>query len=1550
MVIQRIIGTFLIMVLCSSAMRGQADENYYTNPILASGADPWIVKHEGWYYYCGGMNGGIGVSRSRNLHQINPLKRVWKAPAKGAWNSTCIWAPELHYWKGKWYIFYAAGYSGPPYIHQRTGVLESVTSDAMGEYIDKGMLFTGDTLGDWEHNYWAIDMTLLEHRGRLYAIWSGWETLEATDKTQQHLYIARMENPWTMATGRVKISSPDRDYEQGVLPLNEGPQVLKHGKDVFIVYSCGQSWLDTYKLSCLRLKSPDADPLNPESWIKSEKPLFEGNEHAYGVGHASFITSPDDKEYYICYHSKKERTPGWGRNVRLQKFTFDASGMPCFGTPEALGKKLPLPSGTVVKEEAKTCEQLGKDFSNLSDKARPYTYWFWMNGNITKEGITKDLEAMHHIGVGGVFNLEGGTGIPKGPVTYLSPEWSELKAHAIKEAARLGIDYIMHNCPGWSSSGGPWITPEQSMQTLTWSETEVEGGTDVEILLPQPRTVLNYYKDVAVLAFPTFDNGKPVPFSDWKQLNNSAFNHLGKIAIQDYDKEQVIRKEDVIDLSAQMDTAGVLRWTVPQGKWTVIRIGHTSTGQRNCAAPDTGLGLECDKFSKEAIRLHFNQMMDRLYPLIKPYIGKIQIGLEIDSWEVGMQNWTSGFEDEFFERAGYDLIKYLPAMTGKIVGSREETERFLWDVRRTQADLLADNYYGEFDALCNQYGLVSYCEPYDRGPMEELQIGSRVDGVMGEFWNGLSAIFQNNLMMRRTTKLASSIAHINGQKVVGAEAYTSEPESGRWQEYPFALKAVGDKAFTEGINRMVVHRYAMQPHPTAAPAMTLGPWGIHFDRTNTLWEPSRAWMDYLNRCQTILQEGLFVADFAYYVGDNVVGYTKVHRKDLSPLLPEGYDYDLMNAETLLERAWVEQGRLRLPDGMSYKVLVLPPQEYMTLTLLRKLRTMVGEGLVLVGSRPMQSLGLTACSEAEETEFRRLCNELWGETPATTCDRRVGQGRVFCGMELEDILTVIRLCPDFEVRHNPQSAPIRYIHRQIGEIDAYFVSNQRRSKEEIVCDFRVKGKVPEFWNPVTGERTPAPIYRSNGEVVSVPMQLEEYGSVFIVFRPGEVDGNVVSAVMKDGNVLIAATDSVQITPDESAAYKGVQNSFSISLWVKPESDAMLNTDNPMGYIPHPWTEYYAIYPSHGEELYGEGHATCGVAVGRNGAAVWENAKGYPEMRLSAEKPLSGWSHICVVYNEGACTLYLNGELAATKIKSPSIVHPGLNKTTLNEGASYYNGDMASPVLITHALTEKEVRRLYKKGYEPVQPVQTVDWMSASDAHSFLVWEDGEYTFTTGQGTTQTYSVDNIGKPMNIGRKWNVSFPKNSGAPEQITLSSLMSLHKHPVDGVRYFSGTAVYTTNFTVDADMLTANKVLFLDLGRVEVMAEVLLNGVNMGVLWARPYRLDVTDVLKAGLNTLEVRVTNQWVNRLIGDEQLPEENMYVPGGGTNGIGALSRGAIRQLPDWYKHGEDKPKGGRVTFATWKHVRKDSPLIESGLIGPVRLIPAKKIDTVDSSTK
>lgn len=318
---------------------------YFTNPIV-EGADPWIVKHEGRYYYCAAHN-GISVSVSDVLHKTEPLKQVWH-PEKGRWNSTCLWAPELHRWRNRWYIVYAAGESGPPYAYQRTGVLESVGDDAMGPYIDKGMVYTGDTLGVWSSNRWAIDMTYFEHKGQLYAVWSGWDEDVATDKTQQRLFIARMENPWTASSSRVKISDPDADYEiiGGHLPINEGPQALKHKDELFIVYSCGQSWLDTYKLSWLRLRSPDADPLRRDSWIKSPKAVFEGNEFAHGVGHASFTTSPDDKECYMVYHSKKSKKPGWERDVRIQRITFDKKGFPLFGTPVETEKPLKLPSGT----------------------------------------------------------------------------------------------------------------------------------------------------------------------------------------------------------------------------------------------------------------------------------------------------------------------------------------------------------------------------------------------------------------------------------------------------------------------------------------------------------------------------------------------------------------------------------------------------------------------------------------------------------------------------------------------------------------------------------------------------------------------------------------------------------------------------------------------------------------------------------------------------------------------------------------------------------------------------------------------------------------------------------------------------------------------------------------------------------------------------------------------------------------------------------------------------------------------------------------------------
>jgi GH43 family beta-xylosidase len=332
-----------VNVFCISGYGHQKDsvKSTFTNPVF-DGADPWILKKDGYYYYSYSSGKSIYISKSEFLTKKGDTRKVWTAPAKG-WNRTNIWAPELHYLNGNWYIYYAAGEAGPPYIHQRAGVLQSAGSDPFGEWTDMGMLYTGDNPDLKSDNRWAIDMTVFEFRKQLYAIWSGWVDKAETDNTPQHLYIAEMESPVKIKSVRHRISSPDQKWETGgPLDLEEGPEILKHKGDLFIVYSCRESWTVDYRLGILRLKSRHSPILSPASWEKSG-PVLSG---PYGTGHCSFTVSPDGKENWIIYHSKKDSVPGWSRNVRMQPFIWK-NGFPEFGPPVKPGEEIPRPSGEV---------------------------------------------------------------------------------------------------------------------------------------------------------------------------------------------------------------------------------------------------------------------------------------------------------------------------------------------------------------------------------------------------------------------------------------------------------------------------------------------------------------------------------------------------------------------------------------------------------------------------------------------------------------------------------------------------------------------------------------------------------------------------------------------------------------------------------------------------------------------------------------------------------------------------------------------------------------------------------------------------------------------------------------------------------------------------------------------------------------------------------------------------------------------------------------------------------------------------------------------------
>ena len=1316
---------------------------------------------------------------------------------------------------------------------------------------------------------------------------------------------------------------------------------------------------------------------------------------------------------------------------------------------------------------------LEDDFKEPPSSAYPQVYWFWMNGNVTQEGITLDLEAMKQVGIGGVFNFDVGTGIPKGPIEYLSKEWLELKKHAIREAGRLGIEFTMHNCPGWSSSGGPWITPELSMQQITWSETYISGGKAVTLVLPQPAQRFNVYRDVAVIAFPsmkgeeqlhrakistnkgyveteklsgnegvianpTEDNGnawlqfefeepyeanmisffismipvegvasKPVEFGErtsitlessndgiqfqkvvtintgletelllgnkyilfdipvtraryfrlnskgtrryrqvllsgisrlknWMEKTNLRGRHHMMVAEPSTihtNNNQFVPAGSIVDANAVLDLTrftnkeGVLQWNAPPGNWTIQRIGFTPMGTLNKAAPDTGVGLECDKFNRAAIDFHFNAMMENLLPVMNEIKGKW--GASIDSYEASGQNWTSGFEQIFRERRGYDLIKYFPALAGgRIVNSVDITERFLWDIRRIQADLIAGNYYKRFTQLCHQHNMTSYTEPYESGPFEEMQVGANVDINLGEFWSAISYISPTRPTTRRTLKLAAAIAHINGQQIVGAEAFTAEPESGRWQEYPFYLKAGGDKAFTNGVNRLVIHRFAHQPHPSAVPGMGMGPWGIHLDRTNTWWKQGKGWLTYLSRCQFMLQQGRFAADLVYFSGDDANMYTKVEPLDLFPPLVQGYDYDLMNTEVIMKHLSILNNRLVLSNGMTYRIFILQAYKSIPLELMKKLRQLVTEGMILVGEKPERSAGLSGYIN-EDQEFRKIASELWSDEGIT--DRRIGKGRVFSGQTLQSILQTIGIKPDFEYTSRSGETPILYTHRKGSDWDLYFLSNQKRSYEECVCTFRVSNKRPEIWDATTGNIIPVGVYSAMEDRIQLPIQFAPGASLFILFRSG-VSANRVESIEKDGKIILSTKHFSQESIDRPLR---AASSFTVSFWVKPEINIILNASFILGTISETWTDYYAVYPTSGRQLFGEGHACCGITVGRNGVGVWENENDKPILVLPVKISISGWSHIGVVYENNVPSVFVNGILISTGEKSKYTVHAIASQTPRQNGDSYYNGDMTEPSVLNEAMNHDQIANLAREKLKTI-PDPFIVALSGSQKPSLLIRQNGNYVFRKNGGAMDSFKVVDVARPFELTGPWGIHFPPGLGAPAHIVMPQLVSLHRHSDPGVKYFSGTATYKKDFTFSKGSLLQGRKWFLDLGRVEVIATIKLNGKVFSNLWTRPFRMDVTGALREGMNKLEIEVTNQWVNRLIGDEHLPDPDQFTPGGGSSGLAAATKGNIEQLPAWYKNGKQKPADGRVTFTTWKHFTKDSPLIESGLIGPVKL--------------
>jgi hypothetical protein len=913
-----------------------------------------------------------------------------------------------------------------------------------------------------------------------------------------------------------------------------------------------------------------------------------------------------------------------------------------------------------------------KVFTNPPQSAKPWVFWYWMHGAISKAGITADLEAMQQVGIGGAYLMpikDTVATVPFQPtVRQLTPEWWAMVKFAMQEAKRLKLQLAMHVSDGFALAGGPWITPELSMQKMVFTKTYIAAGEKIQ--LPKPEAYQGFFKDIAVFAYPNnfksdnkltgittsaapananfladlksnetfrsdtacwikFTYDKPftlrqikikkqnnsyqsqrfvvqasddgidfisidtlIPprhgWQDWDEDYTHAVNtHTAKYfrllwsaagtepgsedleaakwgtalkvkgiylssepVINNYEAKNgsiwrvanatttnevpdsnAVPLKSIIDVSSKMDTAGNLNWIAPAGDWVIVRIGHTSTGATNATA-GAGKGLECDKFNAAAITLQFDNWFAKAFSNTDPALAKEVLKVfHVDSWECGSQNWSSTFEKEFLKRRGYELKPYLLTMAGIPINDAATSEKILHDVRQTIADLVNDVFYTTLKNLAHQKGCSFSAEAIAPTMVSDgLLHYKNVDLPMGEFWLNSPTHDKPNDMLD-----AISGAHIYGKNIVQAEAFTSVRMN--WGEHPGNLKILGDRNFALGINKLVLHVFTHNPWMNKKPGMTLDGVGLYFQRDQTWFKQSKAWIDYITRCQALLQLGKPVVDIAVFTGEEIprravlpdrlvntlpgiFGKEKVAAEKIrlqnagqpTRKIPDGvthsanmadpedwvgplngYAYDSFNPDALMMMQ-VKNGKVVLPGGASYAVLVLPAQQKLnknntviSLTVAKKILQLVNNGAkVIMDKNYLSGIGLKDNDDSVKQIVQLLLNN------------KSKKGKIIFTPYSEASFEKLGIEKDVEILNNDHS--IAWTHRKIGNDELYFISNQKNSEQIIDLSFRIAGLMPEEWDPVdTTEMGQSLGWKVKNKRTFTTVRLAANQSVFLVFR-------------------------------------------------------------------------------------------------------------------------------------------------------------------------------------------------------------------------------------------------------------------------------------------------------------------------------------------------------------------------------------------------------------------------------------------------------------------
>lgn len=868
---------------------------------------------------------------------------------------------------------------------------------------------------------------------------------------------------------------------------------------------------------------------------------------------------------------------------------------------------------------------LQQQFMTPANENKPLTWYHVMNANMSKAGITKDFEAMAEAGIGGVLYFNLGRNIPKGKVLFNTPNHIDMIGHMAIEAKRLGLSFGIHNADGWSSSGGPWITPAHGMKQVTWNETVVvSNGGDVKVQLAQPMTMLDYYQDIAVLAYPSlptelvdaelnpiitasdpnFDtsvvsnievmkkssikskNNQPVwlqfaynkpvtirfasmdisfgkkikyelqysndgknfkkhvdlkvnrpgrvrwaldgafegvtakyfrivanetlnifeaSLSSTPRMGNflgrtlatrTDYEHLPKIG--NPDQAHIIDTKKIINLTDKLSADGQLTTQLPIGNWTIMRFGYTAKGTTNIPPTAEGLGLEVDKFSRAAFKTHYDAYVTNVINKVKDVAPGVMQFLEIDSYEVGGQNWTQGYEQAFKQQHQYDLVPFLPLFAGKFVDSAETTEAVSWDIRELSNKLITENYYQYFTELAHADGMKTYNEPYGIGPFNDLDVGGKVDIPMGEFW------LKRNIYMLAS---ATSAGHIYNKNIISAEAFTATKDH-NWRFNPADAKYDGDFSWALGINEFVFHRFVHQANTHVVPGMTMEYWGAHVDATQPWFETAgKAWFNYLSRGQYMLRQGQPVSDLLWYVGDSAPTECP-DRLRIKKKLPTYINYDCLNRDVLQNKLFYKNGRYQLEHGVKYKALKLTNHDTLYLDSVKKIYQFAQQGGVIIG-KPIKQLAGRDVTKAQQQEFRKMVDYIWAQpTTYLTVETSADWHKLYEKQQLNF---------DLEIKN---IEPLFYTHRKTASQDIYFVYNNNKERRLFDATFEVTGKIPELWDANTGKIKKLATFKTGKNTTDVAFRLDPEESAFIVFQRSSNDVKVVDPqVVRDRDIEV-----------------------------------------------------------------------------------------------------------------------------------------------------------------------------------------------------------------------------------------------------------------------------------------------------------------------------------------------------------------------------------------------------------------------------------------------